>query len=1472
MMKKRLTKMMYILMTSVLIFSMVATNIVLVTADTKKATFEDLQELYNEYAGYTDAGDAFLEAAMGTNDKVDFKNVISTLGSFSADSENEAENERNIKNHYNDLVHFTEQIDAYVEVQKEQETLKNQLIEAMNALHSLVHNDGNLHENNYLSAGWDTFSLALERAEETLNDAKALLESKEEIHTSNIDDVEAAYNALDEAIQDLKKKADVSALDAQYHTYKEIDNKGKGNYTNKSWDAFIQEMDDVKNLLNDESAIESISQQEVDDMLANLQAVVNALDVKGDISALVDLSNDYTKYVEEMYTRSTWEKFETALDKAQEMIDNFDENDTGQEKINELYQSLQTAEEQLRKKGSKNNLEKQYITYIDSRFVDEEETLEKYTRNSWKTFEKTLDKVAAFLEDEEALNDASQDDMNAWLRTLNDARAVLKERGDLGPLTKRFDAASEFVADNYTQRSWRAFSDIYAKIEHFLTDDSEDAERHNALRNDIDIKLSVLNQAIAELVEKGDTASLQDAYNRYVQYEESDYTAASWKPFAEILEDIRKFLEGEAADPNLTQDQVKKKVAELTKAHHELVKKGDPTKLRDLYEQYVKEEASDYTTSSWKAFAEVLKEMDLFLNSEIVLNEKTQEGVDAELKRLQTAIKSLEKRGDTTALKALYERYANSIESIDDEADEPIKQDNYTTSTWAVFVAEVERINKEFLSDDELLANSTQKEVNEQLKDLEAAFNQLENRGDMHELKNVYEDHLGLLDDEENYTRSSWAEVKSALEEALETTATYLDNAEDADVAADISQREIDEEKAKLYDLSDKLVLRGNIDSLAAAYEERKQELEEEGKTEKYTTKSLNALEDELTRIAAFLADEELLADARQEDVDAEQNNLEAVKLEERGQIKALQKVYDKAAKELDKNANTYRISAVKSLQAALEEAFTKYIEGNDKYVDASQKELDDATNDIEGLHEALKSEANKRGDASILEKAYAKTSAKKLDIYTKNTKENLEALLKEIGQFLTDGSKDDARQEELNTMLEELAKVEGQLVRKGEISLVQNAYNKYNAYKAEDYNPGSWRIFRNKMDEVEKFLADPDARENADNDKVAKMRELMEEAVAQLEKQPVDFTELDEAFRNFTNEFSHDDIKRYAKSDKEAERMIKTLNKIDDYFNEPDKATNHQTNKYVTYLEDLLDEIEAGKASFEESFGELEELIEKLADFTEEGIRKYITDEETANEIINVLAEIEDYLDNESDATNQKNKENVEILQSIYQELTEAKEAVDKKAKEEKDFADLQKEYKNIRDTFTEEDIKNYGKENADQILADLKEIEAYFKRDMADMTPEETEKHLKRLSEIQEELNKAKADGNKPGDDNTTADGNKPGDGTQSAYDNKPGVQAHSGDGNKLGDGTQSGAGTTLSAGTLGDGETPTLRDEVDQITTDPIGTVKDARDKYVLPHTASDNYKYIVTGILMIVEGLFLYGYFRFFSFLRTRFDLF
>src|SRR5699024_2687448 len=48
-MKKRFAKMMYTTMTLVLIFSMVATNIVIVTADTDEAEYDALMEKYEEY-------------------------------------------------------------------------------------------------------------------------------------------------------------------------------------------------------------------------------------------------------------------------------------------------------------------------------------------------------------------------------------------------------------------------------------------------------------------------------------------------------------------------------------------------------------------------------------------------------------------------------------------------------------------------------------------------------------------------------------------------------------------------------------------------------------------------------------------------------------------------------------------------------------------------------------------------------------------------------------------------------------------------------------------------------------------------------------------------------------------------------------------------------------------------------------------------------------------------------------------------------------------------------------------------------------------------------------------------------------------------------------------------------------------------------------------------------------------------------
>lgn len=60
--------------------------------------------------------------------------------------------------------------------------------------------------------------------------------------------------------------------------------------------------------------------------------------------------------------------------------------------------------------------------------------------------------------------------------------------------------------------------------------------------------------------------------------------------------------------------------------------------------------------------------------------------------------------------------------------------------------------------------------------------------------------------------------------------------------------------------------------------------------------------------------------------------------------------------------------------------------------------------------------------------------------------------------------------------------------------------------------------------------------------------------------------------------------------------------------------------------------------------------------------------------------------------------------------------------------------------------------------------------------------------------------------------------------------------------------------------------------QAVTSTAANISNFRTSYVLPNTATPYYKYVVVGSLMIIEGLFLFLYFRFFSFVRKRFGFF
>lgn len=537
-------------------------------------------------------------------------------------------------------------------------------------------------------------------------------------------------------------------------------------------------------------------------------------------------------------------------------------------------------------------------------------------------------------------------------------------------------------------------------------------------------------------------------------------------------------------------------------------------------------------------------------------------------------------------------------------------------------------------------------------------------------------------------------------------------------------------------------------------------ELDEKRQSELYTTASLDALEKELGRIAnTFLNDEELLADSTQGDVDRELEKLKTAEkgVELKGEIKDLKKEYDKALKELNDNRDNYTTSSAKALEEELEKVFTEYLDGNDDLADASQSEVDAAKEKIIQFYNGL----TPRGNSDDLMRLYADYLNIDLEKYTKKTRDKLKKAMDEVDKFLEDGSVDDAVQADIDKMFENLQSLRKALVEKGDVTSLQAEYDRLSQLSESDYNVGSWRLFKNKFDRVGKFLENTDTRENAEPAKVEEMLNLLKSAESSLEKEPVDFTEVEEAFNTFKADYPEADIKKYASSEKEANAIIEKLKEIEDFITvDRENATNSQAAQYVA---------------------ELNALHAQLAD------RK-----------------------------------------KVY---------------------DLEKEYDKVTDGLSKEE-----KEEHEDIL---KEIEEYFKGNRGEITDEKTKEYLERLKEIaaagkKDENPKQDGSGNQSGGGNTSDDG------------------ADTGSGNTSGDGSSSGDGSTSGDGTdRADVEDPlTLSETIEKFTSDPVGTVKGA----VLPNTASDNYKYVVVGVLMIVEGLFLYGYFRFFSFLRTRFDLF
>ena len=215
---------------------------------------------------------------------------------------------------------------------------------------------------------------------------------------------------------------------------------------------------------------------------------------------------------------------------------------------------------------------------------------------------------------------------------------------DKAELAAAIEGAAQYQEADYTAESWAVFADALAKANEV----NADAE---ATQADVDAAVKALNDAIAGLedyVPPVDKTELAAAIADAAQYDEADYTKASWAAFADALAKANEVNDNAEA----TQDEVNAAVEALKAAIAGLEEyvAPDKTLLQMTYDK-VKDLSTEGVVDSAKKFFE-----DALAAAKAVLddNKATAEEVDTAWNNLLEATWGLGiVQGDKTMLEQL---------------------------------------------------------------------------------------------------------------------------------------------------------------------------------------------------------------------------------------------------------------------------------------------------------------------------------------------------------------------------------------------------------------------------------------------------------------------------------------------------------------------------------------------------------------------------------------------------------------------------------------------------------------------------------------------------------------------------------------------------------------------------------------------------------------------------------------------------
>ena len=335
----------------------------------------------------------------------------------------------------------------------------------------------------------------------------------------------------------------------------------------------------------------------------DLQSYIDSLDVK-----------------ENKYTADSYKEFETALKKAQKVLDKqYGELDA----VTNAKSELGVAYANLVKRGDIQNVKDELDAISQLKEND-------YTSETWTVLQNQVKLAQDLIKKDEAT--ITEKEVIDMVEALQKAKAQLVTKASVSKKALKDYIESNELDKLDTNKYLTTTADPFKEA---LKNAQTLIEQENATKEQLDEALKQLQDARAQLVLKATDDEVNALKALMKQYQEKDYTVSSWKEFEKVYNDVKAALENEN-----TSDDIQALTVTLKEAAQKLVKRGDLDGIHALLDQIKRLDSKKYTEESYSKLIDVVTEVSKKLENTA---EMTQEEVDALVNELQNAIDALEK-------------------------------------------------------------------------------------------------------------------------------------------------------------------------------------------------------------------------------------------------------------------------------------------------------------------------------------------------------------------------------------------------------------------------------------------------------------------------------------------------------------------------------------------------------------------------------------------------------------------------------------------------------------------------------------------------------------------------------------------------------------------------------------------------------------------------------------------------------------